>query len=151
MNSGCLVTLAVLLPNLAFLFFPPTKIPETTAGSRTFSGTPIQIMERIGQAGVFIIPFFYKIELQGKIGLFAVAPITLTIYYAGWWRYVRHGRAYKLLFSPLFGIPLPMAISPVVYFGAWSFLFNSWPLATATLILAIGHISVSNKERKRSS
>jgi hypothetical protein len=151
MKSGSLVTLTVLIPNLILLFIPPTELPQTAAGSKTFFGLLIQILERIGQVGVFLIPFFYQIELQGKIGVLALALVALAVYYAGWLRYIIHGRAFKLLFSPLFGIPLPMAVSPVAYFGAWSVLFDSLPLAAATAILAVGHIGVSNKERQRSS
>jgi hypothetical protein len=150
LNSGSLVSLAVLLPNLFIVLFPPTGIPETTAPSRTFSGTLMQIMERIGQAGVFLIPFFYHIDLRVRIGPLGLALIPLVIYYGGWMRYIIQGRAYSLLFTPLFGFPLPMAVAPVAHFAVWSVLFNSWPLAAATSVLAIGHINVSNKERQRS-
>ena len=106
-------------------------------------------MERIGQAGAFVIPCFYPINFGHNTGLLAAALAALAIYYAGWLRYGFQGREYKLLFSPLLGIPLPMAVCPVFYFAVWSALFSSWPLALATAVLAIGHISVSNRERMK--
>ena len=39
--------------------------------------------------------------------------------------------------------PLPLAISPVIYFLAASVLFKSWHMALATLILGIGHLPIS--------
>lgn len=44
---------------------------------------------------------------------------------------------------------LPLAISPIVCWGAASALFGSWPLATATAILALAHIPISLREWKR--
>jgi hypothetical protein len=41
------------------------------------------------------------------------------------------------------GAPLPMAISPIVYFLAASVLFGWWYLALATAVLAIGHLWIS--------
>jgi len=150
MKSGSLITLAVLLPNLLFLIAPPLSVPQTPAGSRARAGILIQAMERIGQVGAFVIPFFCEIDLKGSIVLLIGALAALVIYYAGWCRYMWKDREYRLLFSPLLGIPLPMAVCPVTYFALWSVLLNSWLLAAATLILGIGHINVSIGERLRS-
>lgn len=57
-------------------------------------------------------------------------------------------RSYALLFEPFLGVPLPLAISPIVYLLAVSVLFGSWYLALATVILGIGHLSISFQESR---
>jgi hypothetical protein len=49
--------------------------------------------------------------LAGEVMLLALA-----FYYTGWVRYFTRGRTPALLYKPLLGIPLPLAVSPVDYF-----------------------------------
>ena len=46
-------------------------------------------------------------------------------------------------------MPIPLAISPIVYLLAASVLFGSWYLALATVILGIGHLWISLRESKK--
>jgi hypothetical protein len=69
---GGIITLAVLLPNLLVMFFPPTAKP---ADDPQMGGTRLQVMtvvERIGQVGSFAIPFFYRLKFNGVV---AVMPV----------------------------------------------------------------------------
>ena len=72
--------------------------------------------------------------------------LALGFYYAGWARYALKGHRFVLLYAPLLGVPLPMAICPVVYFAAAAVYLGSWPLAFAAGLLAIGHLAVSQNE-----
>jgi hypothetical protein len=54
-----------------------------------------------------------------------------------------------LLFAPLLGIPLPMAVSPIIYFAAAAVFLGSWPLSVTVGLLAMGHLYVSQGEWKR--
>jgi len=67
----------------------------------------------------------------------------LAIYYAGWIRYLIKGRGEEWFYRPMVGIWLPMVIVPIVYFLLSSFLLKTILLLMATLIFAIGHITVS--------
>lgn len=144
---GWLIPLLVLLPNLLMVRFSPAEKPEGASGVNRW----LEALERLGQAGVFVIPCFYRIRIQDAIASVSLSAMTLALvgYYLGWLRYMQQGRRYALLFAPLWGIPLPMAVMPVIYFGAAAALLRSWPLAAATVVFTIGHLAVSAHERRR--
>jgi hypothetical protein len=147
MLIGWLIPLLVLLPNVLMVRFPPTERPEDASGVNRW----LEALERLGQAGVFVIPCFFRIRIQDTIAVVSLAAMAMALvgYYLGWLRYMRQGQRYALLFAPLWGIPLPMAVMPVIYFGAAAALVRSWPLAAATVVFAIGHLAVSAHERRR--
>jgi hypothetical protein len=105
----------------------------------------MEIVEWVGRIATLVLPFFYRVEAQypGQIVALGVMALALLFYYAGWARYFARGRRRALLFEPLLGVPLPLAISPIVYFFAASVLLASWYLALATATLAVGHLSIS--------
>jgi hypothetical protein len=111
----------------------------------------MEVLEWVGRIATLVIPFFYRIEVQNTLQIVALAMMVLALllYYAGWARYFARGRGYALLFEPLLGIPLPLAVSPIVYFFAASVLLGSWYLALATLILAVGHLFISFWDSKQ--
>ncbi len=147
MPLGGVITLAVLLPNLLVLALRPVGIPpEPARKDRRIQG--MEILERLGQVGCFAIPFFYRLPAPHSASLDALVVMALALgfYYAGWARYALKGHRFVLLFAPLMGVPLPMAVSPVVYFAAASIFLGSWLLALTTVLLAIGHLSVCQRE-----
>ena len=75
--------------------------------------------------------------------------LVLLLYYAGWVRFFAQDRRYALLFEPLLGLPVPMAISPIVCFLAASVLFGSWYLALASLVLGVGHLWISLQDARK--
>ena len=77
--------------------------------------------------------------------------LALAIYYAGWARYFRQGRDYALLYMPMLNIPVPLAISPVIYFGAASLLLHSFILAIVAILLGVSHIYLSLQKARRLS
>lgn len=151
MPLGGLITLAVLLPNLLMLFLPPREVPATV-GEKDSRYRMMEVIERVGQAGVFMIPFFYPLPVLrvASVDALAVMVLALLFYYSGWARYVSKGHRYVLLYAPFLGVPLPMAISPLVYFAAASVFLSAWPLAVATVVLAVGHLYISQDAWNRS-
>ncbi len=143
---GWLIPLLVLLPNASMVWFPPADKPEAGSGVNRW----LEALEWVGRTGVFVIPCLYRIHIQDASAVVSLAlmALALVVYYLGWLRYVQQGRRYALLFAPLWGIPLPMALMPVIYFGAAAVLLRSWPLTVATLTFAIGHLAVSEHERR---
>ncbi len=142
MPNGGLISILVLLPNLLFLMFPPRDVPcERRKPARGW-----EIMEWVGRLGVFMVPFFCWIEIEGAVEITAVAILigALGLYYASWVRYVRRGRSFRLLFQPMWGTPLPMAVAPIVYLFAASVVLHSWWQLLATVLFMIGHLSISN-------
>jgi hypothetical protein len=150
MQLGGLITLLILFPNV-FYFWAPRPPVDAYDIPRTLLDSAMGVLERAGQLGAFILPFFYDITFQplGHTLALAGMGIVLVFYYVCWGRYFTMGRQAILLYAPLARIPLPMAVSPIVYFLAAALLFGSLPLAAAALVLAAGHLYVSQKEYLR--
>ncbi len=130
--TGMLISLLILLPNLIFFMTKPENMPG----------------KGIGRIGVFILPVFSAIHLEKTADFIALTGmvIALLFYYAGWMRYYKSKREYRLLFSPLMGMPVPMAVSPVVYFIFAATVLRSPYLFIAAAILAVGHIPGSLRQ-----
>jgi len=142
-KNGFLLPLIIFVPNLFVLFFPPKDLPsflEERSILKVLTG-----FERLGQASVLIIPFFYSMKIETSLQLVGIAVLLISavFYYLGWLRYLLGGRHYKLLFQPMLGVLIPMAISPVIYFFASAIVLGSWPLFIGTISFAIGHLFLS--------
>ncbi len=137
---GLIVSIAVLAPNLLLLRFPP-RDPDA-ASRRPSPPAPLLWLERAGQALCLTVP---AITAPGRTTWWILIPTAagLAVYYGLWARYLRSGRGTILLYRPLRGVPVPMAILPVaVFLGAAAWLGNPW-IAIAAIVLAAGHIPVS--------
>ena len=146
---GGLFSLLVLLPNLLVVFFPPLEAPPA-GGEKSGQERLMGVVERAGQLAAFILPFFYAIEIDEEaIFSLVIMLLALSFYYAGWARYMLGGRKYSLLFKPMLGFPLPMAVCPVIFFLSASFVLHSVYLGAAALVLAAGHIYVSYLELRK--
>jgi hypothetical protein len=134
---GLLVAVAVLAPSFLLLFFP-------VRGGMPVSAVPGSLIwvERAGQALCLVVPVITETGSLSWWWLPAVA-IAVAAYYALWGRYLTGGRRSADLYRPLWKLPVPMAVLPVVAFlatGAW--LGNPWIMAAA-IVLAVGHIPAS--------
>ncbi|QVK17462.1 hypothetical protein KHQ81_11465 [Mycoplasmatota bacterium] len=139
-----LFILISLFPNLLILFFPPKDISVQPLSKKE---KILELLEKVGQMGIFIIPIFYPVSynLYLIIGLICCA----VIYYIGWIRFFINDRKYSYLFASLCFIPIPLAISPIVYFLLLSLLTESYLLMIFTLLFSIGHIPISYKNINR--
>jgi hypothetical protein len=151
MSIGWIVTVLLLLPNAFFLVLSPQNIPPETDGNRQFKVQVLETVEKLGQVGCFVLPFFYSFYTQTAFDLIFLGLFCLLMgfYYAGWVRYILQGRLFRSLYTPMAGIPLPMAVAPVLAILAAAVNFHAWPLALAALILGAGHIPVSWLEWQR--
>ena len=143
--TSLFIPLVVLLPNLLWLLFPPVNRPQA---EETDVPVSLTLLERAGQSGVTIFPLFYPVVLDDAASLVYVTAmlLLLAVYYTGWLRFFQRGRDHALLFLPLWGIPIPMAISPVLYFILAAGVLKSIPMLLAAFSLAIGHLATSHKE-----
>ncbi len=145
MPTGWIITVFILLPNLLFLVFPPKNVPPEMNVPEQSRKKRLEIIEKIGQAGCFALPFFFSIHtttLFDRVSL-ALFGLALILYYAGWLRYLLQGRRFYFLFAPMVGIPLPMAVAPIMAFIVAAGCLHAWQLAIAGVLLAAGHIPVS--------
>ncbi|MEX1378004.1 MAG: hypothetical protein AB1Z23_11115 [Eubacteriales bacterium] len=130
----------LLLPNILLFFFPAINIP--IENSRPDKWSIVLILERVGQAAVFILPLFIKITTDSSCKKYVLAFMifSVVIYYICWGRFYFQGRMFSLMYKNLWIIPIPMAVFPVLYFFAASVLMDSWIYAGASFIFAAGHI-----------
>jgi hypothetical protein len=139
-----IIPLALLIPNLLFLKLKPTDVSEKLDTYMQHQKMLI-VFERIGQMGIFIIPIFYRIDIRPTLNRISLFPMvfSLLVYYVCWIRYFIKERDCALLFKPLWGIPIPMAVFPIVYMLFAAQILGSILLLLATLLLAIGHLPIS--------
>lgn len=138
---GWVLSLAALGPNVILFVVPATKVPAPLPAGSAPRLRYILPVERLGQAGAFLIALVATAEVNSPAQWAAVAvmALSLLLYYGTIERYLVRARAYASLFEPLLGIPLPMVVAPTVYFLALSALLPSWPLAACALMFGIGH------------
>ncbi len=150
MPLGGIISLVVLLPNLLLFALPPEGVPPRAEKKDGLLKIMVGI-ERLGQIGCFVIPFFYQLPAlrEASVDSLVMMALALVFYYIGWARYALKGHRFVLLFAPMFGIPLPMAVSPLLYFAAAAIFLRSMPLVIAAGILTMGHLYVSYSEWKR--
>ena len=139
-RSGILIPFLVLIPNILWMVL-------STKGSDSITEEPIllTIIENIGRIATLILPLFYSINWQKKnsIPVLAIMGIALLIYYVAWGRFFLNGRTSDLLSKPLFGIPLPLALAPVLFFIFSSYILDSWWMFAASVIFGTAHIWIS--------
>jgi len=138
--TGLLITSIILLPNLLMLFLPSKNMPSQSQDAGVF----FTIIERIGQAGCFLIPVISKdyIESAG-ISIWLFFAVICTVFYYGLWIRYALKRDAALLFAPLAFIPVPMAVFPVLTFVFIAIWIHSVWLITAAVVLAVGHVTNS--------
>lgn len=141
-----IITILVLIPNIFFSLKKPVNKPSNLPKEPLL----LTIIENIGRYGVFIIPLFYEIDASGVLEKVAIAAMAsmLLIYYACWMRYFRSGSDFKWMFLPFMKIPIPLAISPVLYFMLSSMILHSFPMLIFSLLLAVGHLPISWQQYK---
>jgi hypothetical protein len=139
-SYNVLIPLLILLPNLLFVLLPALDIPLAEKEAAVWL-----YFERIGQAGVFILPLFHLAHLDTvlKQAAFAVMILSLTVYYFCWWRFFRGKRQYTWLFQPLGIIPIPMAVMPLLYFLTSAIVMDSLSIFLAGVCLGVGHLPIS--------
>jgi hypothetical protein len=152
MMLGGVLSIAIAAPNLAWLVFPSRDAGRQAEAEAVQPPLvrALGLMERAGRVGVLTIPFFYDIALVGALekGALLAVLAALSIYYVCWARYFAGGRHDVALYAPLLGIPLPMAVAPVVAFGTGAIVLHSIPLAAAALLLGASHIPLSRRRAR---
>lgn len=151
MPNGWIITVAVLLPNIFWMLLPPTRVPAPGEEAQPWYTWVVKAIEWIGRIGVLVIPLLSNIEIGDPLEQVSTGVLVcaLIFYYVGWIRYFFNGRAYHLLYADLLKVPLPLAVSPVVYFAAAAVILHSVALAVATAMFGAAHLYVSVREARQ--
>jgi len=94
--------------------------------------------------GIMILPLFWKIRFEKGTAVFLIlAGLMLALYYVCWIRFFISGREFSIMFEPFFGIPVPLAIFPLLSVLFVGIVQGSWPVVAAAVIMTAGHIPES--------
>jgi hypothetical protein len=139
-KSGALIPLLIMLPNLVWFL-----VPHPPSGDNASVPMILNIAENAGRIAILVIPFFYSLSFGRRFSTAAlvVACLALALYYAAWTRYFAGGQTATLMSASLIGIPMPLALAPVVLLLASAYLLGSWPMLAASVWFGIAHIWVS--------
>lgn len=145
--SGWLVPIPIAIPNLIWALSPKAPAPEPSANPHTSRLAPLAFVEGVGRVAVLALPCFLEMRIHTGLDrvLVSVGVLALGVYYAGWARYFLRGRPPALLFAPLGILPVPLAVSPVIYFFAFAALARSPLMALVTGLFGAAHISLCLK------
>lgn len=145
LRSGAWVPILLMVPNLAWML-----LPRSTPASARASPRALKVTENAARVAVMVLPFLYSLDFNGRfaVPVTTAMALALVLYYAGWIRYFSAGRLPALLFAPMFGVPLPMAIVPSVFLVLASYLMGSWPMCASALVFGLAHVWSSALSRE---
>ena len=150
MPNGWIITIAALAPNLLWMVIPSPHMPPAERDKDRFT-KEVAVIEWIGRIGIFAIPLFCSVDITDLVDKIAALVMlgSLGLYYTGWARYFINGRDYRFLYEDLLKIPFPLALCPVIYFGAASIVLRSIVLAIAVVIFGVVHIYLIHQEAQQ--
>ena len=146
--SSLVIPILMLFPNFLCFLFPPINTPPLKDKNEPLI---LLILENIGSIGVTVIPLLYPILLNNNASYFYLTCLFLLLffYYACWLRFFIFARNYATLFLPMGHIPIPMAVSPVLFFLVSAAILHSFPMFVAAILLASGHLPLSYRNYQR--
>lgn len=139
---GLIIGILIILPSILFMVkFPPKNTPTNLKDVNIL----FTILEKVGQAGCLTVLVIFHDNFSGQqLNIWILLSIlSILMYYGVWIRYVVKGQEYIWLGKPLYIIPIPLAIFPICAFGFTAIWGKSIMLGIATVILSIGHITIS--------
>jgi hypothetical protein len=139
-KSGALIPILIMLPNILWIL-----LPQSTKNDNASVPLALNIAENIGRAAILVSPFFYSLSFGKRFSAPAlvIACLALAVYYAAWARYFAGGRTAELMGASFLGIPLPLAVAPIILLIASAYLLGSWPMLLAAIWFGVAHIWVS--------
>ncbi len=146
--SNFIIPVLVMLPSVSFMFLSPRNVPAPD-GKRVHP--VLTAAEAAGRVGTVALPLFYPAHMEHWYDAVALGgmAVCLLLYYAVWMVYYQRGRDFARLFAPLWGIPVPLAVFPSIYFLLAAVLLHAVPLLVAGLIFGAAHIAVSLQTYRR--
>jgi len=136
--KGLAMVVVILFPSILLTLFPPIDYAPVS------SSLTLTVLENVGRIAVIAILLFSARSFDRRLDIwFVLASIFAALYYAGWFRYFFTGQTHELLYRPLFAVPVPLAVFPVLALAFLAIWTRNIALALALLIMAVGHIPSS--------
>jgi len=141
-HDGILIPLLLLAPNLLYLFrrkersvdIQEPRIPRV-----------VQVLEHLGRALALLPPvgLSLKTVYQSPTVVAGLALLAYLGYLICWIRWWRRGRDQRWLGMPLWGIPLPMALFPLLFLALVALMLPSVLILAGLVIFAPTHVWIS--------
>jgi AraC-like DNA-binding protein len=138
---GLIFLCCLFIPNIFYGLYPPIdyfKIKENKI---------LSFMERIGQVLCTILVIIFDDFNIHKISFWTIwlgiAFILMVLYLLCWVRYFLGNHLSKDFYRPFLGIPVPLAVLPVIAVFLLSVYGKVILLGIAAIILGIGHIGIT--------
>jgi hypothetical protein len=140
LKSGALIPVLLMLPNVVWML-----LPKADTGKPVSEPLWLTIVENVGRVATLILPFFFSLDVHKKLSVLIMIGmgLALAIYYSCWIRYFMGGRSVALLGTSFLGIPIPMAVVPIVFLILSSYLMSSWWMFGASILFGVAHIWIS--------
>jgi hypothetical protein len=144
-RTAWLLSALLLLPNVLWLAFLPPPGAQALKPIAAAWVKPLQPVELILRLAVFVLPCFLLFDWRGpSVPAWAgVTALALLVYYGAWIRYFAGGRSPALLFRSWLGIPVPLAVAPVVCLLGAAALTRSMLLFGVVVLFGVIHILIS--------
>lgn len=139
---GTVIAVLILFPSIIFYTIFPPKSPSVKIKEVSSIFT---VFERIGQVACLLLLIMSGNSMRlDNINVFAILMIIcIVIYYFLWIRYIIDGRDTRIMLRPFLFVPIPGAVFPVCAFAFAALWGNVILLSISSLILGIGHFTVS--------
>lgn len=141
---GIIVFFLAMIPNFAYMLTAPM---EQLDNDKKKSRLNAEDLSRDFFA--FFLVAFKSESFSSPIYLVG-AIVFLLLYYVSWARYFRNGKKTELLLAPLWKIPVPLAVFPVLYFILSSLYLNNVLSMALAVIFGFFHIKESYRKSKKS-
>jgi len=132
----------IMFPNIFYFVFSPTRVSQDAKRE----GIVLSIIEH-GSQMVMIFMFVFLVRDNKLVINFIyiiLILLCLLMYYYLWARYFMTERDYILLSKSFFGIPLPMAVFPIIYFVLAALWMGNWPAFGVALVFGVAHLAISH-------
>lgn len=139
--EGLIVFLLPMVINIFYVIFPPKQTEEAVSLKMPVLEA-IEQGTRIAYAGaVCILVSNLKIDYTGAF--LYISIIFLVLYHIVWIRYYIGSRDVRLLGTKFLGVPMPLAVFPVLYFIAASIWLHNYIATALMVIFGIVHNIIS--------
>lgn len=138
---GLVIFLLPMVINVFYVLFPPKNAPEDAPKGNKMLEAVEKISRMLYLAAMAALVSGRPAALRSPWWVLAAA--FLALYHAVWIRYFAGGRDVALLGKSFCGVPMPLAVFPVLYYLCGALWLHNLPAAGLMLIFGVAHNVVS--------
>lgn len=138
---GLLIFMLPMLINFVYFVLPPMNETTQTNNVNKYIELVEQVTRILYAIAICILVSDKKINVKSP--LLYIGLVFLILYYIVWIRYFVGGRDVTLLSKSFLGIPMPLAIFPVLYYLCEAAVLHNYIAVILMIIFGIAHNIIS--------